>query len=79
MISIQIKNDITLRLVEKNACKDTILEIAAFPTLLEHDGLQAFWMPLPGVLYGYLTDWTGFYVKLELQYFEKALYGYVRS
>jgi len=34
MISIQIKNDITLRLVKKNACKDTILEIAAFPTLL---------------------------------------------
>jgi hypothetical protein len=26
---IQIKNDITLRLVKKNACKDAILEIAA--------------------------------------------------
>jgi len=39
MNSIQIKNDITLRLVEKNAC----------------------------------TDWTGFYVKLALEYFEKAL------
>ncbi len=36
-------------------------------------GKESSWRPVPGVLYGYLTDWTGYNVKFELEYFEKAI------
>jgi hypothetical protein len=36
-------------------------------------GKEAFWRAVPGVLYGYLTDWTGIQVETVLEYAGKWL------